>query len=83
MRYTKIRLSTIELSELGDRSFVALNGTLEPYFVGGDPLAPDLLCGNCGWLLTSMISPARLMGILMQCPKCEKLNDSDGCYSVE
>lgn len=76
MRYQRIRLPTIELSELGERSFVAPNGTLEPHFVGEDPLAPDLLCGNCGWLLTTMITPFELLGILMQCPKCEHVNSS-------
>jgi phage FluMu protein Com len=83
MKVNKIRLQTIEFAELGNRSFFAPNGTLEPYFVGSDPLAPDLLCGECGFILATMVPCADLEDLLMQCPRCERLNDTRGLRTSE
>ena len=78
MQDKKIHLRIVKFGESGVLSYVAPNGTFDPYFVGTDPLVPDLLCGNCGLILATMIPSSQLREIVMQCPMCEQLNDTSG-----
>jgi ribosomal protein S27AE len=39
---------------------------------------PDrLLCGGCGEVLADGVTPGDVVGTLIQCPECGKLNEPD------
>lgn len=70
MLIKQIRLQGFSEENLHGRSFVAPNGTKEPYFAGDDRNAPDLLCSQCDKVLVRGVPTALLADLLFQCPDC-------------
>jgi hypothetical protein len=75
MKPPAIRLAILDSDQLGLRSFVARNGSLEPYFTGRDADEPDLVCGKCGFVLATRLPHIYLEDLILQCPSCESLNE--------
>jgi len=75
MKSPPIPLVILPMEELGARSFVASNKTLEPYFTGSDFEQPDLVCGACGFMLVTSLPRSLLQDLILQCPLCLALNE--------
>ncbi len=71
----KVRLQSFPSEQLRGRSFVAPNGTEEPYFTGDYTAAPDLLCPQCDRVLVRGVPAALLVKLLFQCPHCSAFSE--------
>lgn len=61
-----------------ERSIIAppipVPSPLKPFLIGDGDI--NLLCGECGFQLAEGLSAGQVAGVVFQCPRCMKYNDS-------